>query len=71
MGLRPGVEIEVREKHPFDGPLVLQVVDAAGQHRVCTLGDKVARQILVRRIPTALAEGSVDPLLEGGKEQSA
>ena len=23
LGVRPGVEIEVREKHPFDGPLVL------------------------------------------------
>src|SRR5215210_8757026 len=25
LGLRPGVEVEVREKHPFDGPLVLRV----------------------------------------------
>jgi DtxR family Mn-dependent transcriptional regulator len=43
MGLRPGVEVEVREKHPFDGPIVLRV---DGSDR--TLGDKVARQILVR-----------------------
>jgi Fe2+ transport system protein FeoA len=43
LGLRPGVEVQIREKHPFDGPLVLTV---AGQDR--TLGDKVARQILVR-----------------------
>ncbi|HWW54976.1 MAG TPA: metal-dependent transcriptional regulator [Acidimicrobiales bacterium] len=25
LGLRPGVQIEVREKHPFDGPIVLSV----------------------------------------------
>lgn len=43
LGLRPGVRIEVREKHPFDGPLVL-LVD--GHRR--TVGDKVARQIYVR-----------------------
>ena len=42
LGLRPGVCIEVREKHPFDGPLVL-LVD--GHRR--TVGDKVARQIYV------------------------
>jgi DtxR family transcriptional regulator, Mn-dependent transcriptional regulator len=44
LGLRPGVQVEVREKHPFDGPLVL-VVD--GQDR--TVGEKVARQIYVRK----------------------
>jgi DtxR family Mn-dependent transcriptional regulator len=43
LGLRPGVEVEVKEKHPFDGPLVVSV---EGQDR--TLGEKVARQILVR-----------------------
>ena len=41
--MRPGVEVEVREKQPFDGPLVVSV---DGQDR--TLGEKVARQILVR-----------------------
>src|SRR5919106_248611 len=25
LGLRPGVHIEVREKHPFDGPIVVRV----------------------------------------------
>src|SRR5437899_4582600 len=25
LGLRPGVEVEIKEKHPFDGPLVLRV----------------------------------------------
>jgi len=44
LGLRPGVTVEVREKHPFDGPLVLRV---DGQDR--TVGEKVASQIFVRR----------------------
>jgi DtxR family Mn-dependent transcriptional regulator len=44
LGLRPGVRVEVREKHPFDGPLVLLV---EGQDR--TVGEKVARQIFVRK----------------------
>ena len=47
LGLRPGVQVEVREKHPFDGPLVLRV---DGQDR--TLGERVARQIFVRKIDT-------------------
>ena len=45
LGVRPGVEVEVREKHPFDGPLVVSV---DGHER--TLGERVARQILVRRV---------------------
>ena len=45
LGVRPGVEVEIREKHPFDGPLVVSV---DGHDR--TLGEKVARQILVRLI---------------------
>jgi DtxR family transcriptional regulator, Mn-dependent transcriptional regulator len=44
MGLRPGVRVEVREKHPFDGPLVLRV---DGQDR--TLGSTVAHQVFVRK----------------------
>jgi DtxR family transcriptional regulator, Mn-dependent transcriptional regulator len=44
MGLRPGVTIEVKEKHPFDGPVVL-VVD--GQDR--TLGSTVANQVYVQK----------------------
>src|SRR5438067_7983521 len=44
LGLRPGVLVEVHEKHPFDGPLVLRV---DGQDR--TVGEKVARQIFVRK----------------------
>jgi DtxR family Mn-dependent transcriptional regulator len=72
LGLRPGVEIEVREKHPFDGPLVLRVEDEAGRPHDRTLGDKVARQIMVRRIPEVPpTRDSEQPLLESGKEQSA
>jgi DtxR family transcriptional regulator, Mn-dependent transcriptional regulator len=43
LGLRPGVQIEVREKHPFDGPVVVTV---EGKER--TVGEKIARQIYVR-----------------------
>src|SRR3954464_1805183 len=44
LGLRPGVRVEVREKHPFDGPLVLRV---DGHDR--TVGERVAKQIYVQR----------------------
>jgi DtxR family Mn-dependent transcriptional regulator len=44
LGLRPGVQVEVREKHPYDGPLVLRV---DGQDR--TVSQRVAQQIYVRR----------------------
>jgi DtxR family Mn-dependent transcriptional regulator len=44
LGLRPGVRVEVREKHPFDGPLVVHV---EGKDR--TVGERVARQIYVRK----------------------
>lgn len=43
LGLRPGVQIEVKEKHPFDGPVVVTV---EGQDR--TVSEKIARQIFVR-----------------------
>jgi DtxR family transcriptional regulator, Mn-dependent transcriptional regulator len=43
LGLRPGVRVEVKEKHPFDGPMVLRV---DGKER--TVGEKVANQIYVR-----------------------
>jgi DtxR family Mn-dependent transcriptional regulator len=45
LGIRPGVHIEVREKHPFDGPLVL---DVEGHTR--TLGHRVAQQVFVQAI---------------------
>ena len=44
LGLVPGVEVVVVEKHPFDGPLVVTV---DGHDR--TLGERVARQIYVTR----------------------
>ena len=44
LGLRPGVRVEVKEKHPFDGPLVLAV---DGHQR--TVGQKVARQVHVSK----------------------
>ncbi len=46
LGLRPGVLVEVREKHPFDGPLVL-LVDGLDR----TLSQRVAQQIYVRLTP--------------------
>ena len=45
LGLRPGVKVEVREKHPFDGPLVLRV---DGKER--TVGEKIANQIFVKKV---------------------
>jgi DtxR family Mn-dependent transcriptional regulator len=44
LGLRPGVRVEVREKHPFDGPLVLRV---DGHDR--TVGEKIAHHIYVTK----------------------
>ena len=44
LGVRPGVRLEVRERHPFDGPIVVRV---DGKDRV--LGEKVAHQIYVRK----------------------
>src|SRR5438552_1887445 len=44
LGLRPGVRVEVHEKHPFDGPIVLRV---DGSQR--TVGERVARQIHVKK----------------------
>ncbi|MGH9244639.1 MAG: metal-dependent transcriptional regulator [Acidimicrobiales bacterium] len=45
LGLRPGGRVEVREKHPFDGPLVLRV---DGKDR--TVGRTVATQVFVQRL---------------------
>jgi len=53
LGLRPGVSVEVREKHPFDGPLVLRV---DGKDR--TLGATVANQVFVTVEPRAAESGS-------------
>ncbi|CAN5602662.1 metal-dependent transcriptional regulator [soil metagenome] len=48
LGLRPGVRVEVRDKHPFGGPLVLSV---DGNDR--TIGERVANQIYVRKEQSA------------------
>jgi DtxR family Mn-dependent transcriptional regulator len=44
LGLVPGVRVEIKEKHPFDGPLVLRV---DGKDR--TLGATVANQVFVQK----------------------
>lgn len=44
LGVRPGVEVEILDKQPFGGPLVVSV---DGHERM--LGEKLARVILVRR----------------------
>ncbi len=44
LGVRPGVRVEVREKHAFDGPVVL-LVD--GHDR--TVGQQLARHVYVRK----------------------
>jgi DtxR family Mn-dependent transcriptional regulator len=43
LGVRPGAQIVVRERHPFDGPVVITV---DGHER--TLGHTLARQVFVR-----------------------
>lgn len=52
MGFVPGAEVEVIEKQPFGGPLVVQV---AGAER--TLGERAGRQVRVRM----LTSGRDDP----------
>lgn len=58
LGLRPGVEVEIIEKQPFDGPVIVHVVGRDSSLGDVTLGDKVARHILARLTP-ASADGSV------------
>lgn len=56
LGVVPGAEVRVLEKHPFDGPLVVEV---AGSTR--TLGERVARKVYVTRAlrsPTGSAPDS-------------
>lgn len=45
LGVRPGATVQVREKHPFDGPVVVRV---EGKDR--TLGATVASQVFVQKI---------------------
>ena len=56
LGLRPGVRVEVREKHPFDGPLVLRV---DGKDR--TLGEKIAHHIYVKIVPSVEGPANKEP----------
>ncbi|MDP9405969.1 MAG: metal-dependent transcriptional regulator, partial [Actinomycetota bacterium] len=59
LGLRPGVAVEVRDKHPFDGPLVLRV---DGRDR--TVGERIARQIFVRT-------DAIDDIVDHERDRSA
>jgi len=45
LGLRPGVRVDVVDKHPFDGPIVLRV---DGIER--TVSQRLAEQIYVRKL---------------------
>ena len=62
LGLRPGVRVEMVEKHPFDGPVVVRV---DGQER--TVGDRVARQIYVKKDPPP--ESPVSPTTPSPREE--
>jgi DtxR family Mn-dependent transcriptional regulator len=64
LGLRPGVTIEVREKHPFDGPIVVSV---EGQDR--TVSQRVAQEIYVRKEERSSAHPRKAP--PSRREQSA
>lgn len=56
LGVVPGAEVRVLEKHPFDGPLVLEV---GGQTR--TLGERVARQVYVTRTVDPTSDPTAGP----------
>ncbi len=61
LGVRPGVLVEVREKHPFDGPIVVRI---DGHDR--TLGEKLARQIYVAPgPPSSTPRGAAADTREG------
>ena len=69
LGLRPGVKVTVREKHPFDGPIVLRV---GGEDR--TISERVAEQIYVKkeeRKNTVETGRSPRRSVARGKEKSA
>jgi len=65
LGIVPGVEVEIQEKHPFDGPLVVRVRDTDR-----TLSQRVAQQVFVQ--PHRAAEPKVSPAttpLSGSSER--
>jgi DtxR family transcriptional regulator, Mn-dependent transcriptional regulator len=51
VGIRPGASVEIIEKHPFDGPIVVAV---DGQHR--TVGERLAKNIFVKARHLVAAE---------------
>jgi DtxR family Mn-dependent transcriptional regulator len=53
LGVVPGAEVRVVDKHPFDGPLVVEV---AGHTR--TLGQRVARKVYVTRTVRSRSDAS-------------
>src|SRR5436309_11203429 len=67
LGLRPGVRVEVREKHPFDGPIVL-LVDGLDR----TVSERVARQVYVRMSPPGERSAGMSPPGErpGGQDEA-
>lgn len=58
LGIVPGARIEITERGPFDGPLILRVVE---QPEVRALGIRVARQIHVSMIDADAEEGVFPP----------
>lgn len=66
LGVRPGARIEVREKHPFDGPIVLRVGD---EER--TLGERIARSIYVRKISGGQTPVGAAATRSGGNDAPA
>ncbi len=58
LGLEPGGRVEIKEKHPFDGPLVLSVDGPEGKTDR-TLGATVANQVFVQR--AGLPDRADDP----------
>jgi DtxR family Mn-dependent transcriptional regulator len=66
LGVRPGARVEVREKHPFDGPIVLRV---GNDER--TLGERIARSIYVRKISGDTASVGAAATRRGGTDAPA
>jgi DtxR family transcriptional regulator, Mn-dependent transcriptional regulator len=65
LGLRPGVRVEVKEKHPFDGPLVLRV---DGKER--TIGSTVAHQVFVQEPADDMKNAMNSHVMNSGQAQT-